>query len=387
MLINFDISEWNSQSIFKTKLKLNEVYKMIKNYNENRSLQSQAAKEKKLENDFEKVLKNLDHDSYLYLYCQSRKKEQPWVYHPKMDYPDKTTRIAAVTIESTTTLPDQERLNEQIELELKKFYLKSLYNILICRSEKIYVIMIVISTFFGSLFIICASIKIYTNIYKNDVQSPDTQSIQNDVIVEMNEENSTDRCSLIICLRTLFGKSKSNRSAYNRYETSMVRPNSLILVNRKIAQDQKANENKAPFIYEDLPAFYTTQNSQVSQNLNGSSTLQNSFDCRNNSLKNPDHLVRLQVPSISPVPPSTPIPLIFFPQDDKSQTESDSCPVHNPARKISKDSSNFSSANHQFKGSRKNETDKKRLRSKSRLSDNLHKDSLVEVSDYTETSF
>lgn len=380
MLLNFDITEWNAQTIFKTKLKLEDVYKMIRNYNE-----GDVAKEKQLEHDFERVLNNLDHDSYLYLYCQSSKKEQPWVYHPKMDFPVKTTQAAGVTTKiTTTTLPSRERLNEQLELEMKKFYLKSVYNIIICRSEKIYVTIIVIFTFIGSLFVIFASIKIYTSIYKCDIKSATESNVQNEVVVEINEEDAADRCGLIMCFRSLCPKSKSNRSAFNRYETSMIRPNSLILVNRKVSQDRKANEHNAPFIYEDLPAFYTAQNSQLSNNLNASFTLQNSFDCRNTSLKNPDHLVRLKVPSLSPVPPSTPVPLIFSPQDEKSQTEFDTCPVHNPSPKISKDLLSADAA-------APKKTDKKRLRTKPRFSENTNnntkKELLIEVDDYTETSF
>ena len=156
MLLNFDITEWDSKHLFKAKLNRDELVQMIRRFNDKTLNETRAAN---LEDDFHAILNNLDVDSYLYFYCQlSKKPMRMWVYHPKQEFPIPTPN-------QFTTLPaDQKRLlDEELKetLENKKFYLKNLYSFIICKSEKVYMAIIICFTFIGSLFMLCGCVQFY----------------------------------------------------------------------------------------------------------------------------------------------------------------------------------------------------------------------------------
>lgn len=162
MLLNFDIREWNVRTIFKAQINLNEVVKLVKNYNENKP-ESRPAR---LEHDFKEILNGMEHDSYLYLYCQIREPERKWVYHPRQEFPITTTQPNLITLESDRRIIEQQLFDR---LQKKKFYLKSIYSYLICQSEKVYFLLIILCTLIGSALTICGAIKVYINIYENKV--------------------------------------------------------------------------------------------------------------------------------------------------------------------------------------------------------------------------
>lgn len=171
MLYSFDINEWNAKSIFKPKININEIVSMIKNYNNEND---ETLQSKQLEIDFKTLLNNLDHDSYLYLYCQLKKPERKWMYHPKQEFPITTTApsLLQVTLKDTndfTLFANKDPItDDQLKsIELKRFYLKSIYSVLICRSEKVYFVLIVSCIFIGSIFVVCGTIRIYISTYNH----------------------------------------------------------------------------------------------------------------------------------------------------------------------------------------------------------------------------
>ena len=293
MLYTFDIREWNVRTIFKAQVNLNELVKMVKNYNEN----SPETRPAKLEAAFKEVLNSMEQESYLFLYCQMREPERLWVYHPRQEFPITTTLPNLITLD-VNHIVEQQLLDR---LQKKKYYLKSIYSYLICQSEKVYFLIVIISSLTGCVLIICGSIKIYANNcgenghkQKNHVE----EAAEN----EEKSEEQTEGCCLRVLLKTLYteirpSRNASGTSAFSRLEANLLRPNtnSFMLVKQCLptgsdtegpipsdVREMKARAAKkelmAPFIYEDLPAFYQNQPSTSNSVLNTSVSQQDNWD-------------------------------------------------------------------------------------------------------------
>jgi hypothetical protein len=302
MLLNFDISEWNNTNLFRAKLNLDDIKKMINNYNENVAI-SNETKLSNLENDFTNILNKLDVDAYLYFYCQLAKKPvRMWVYHPKQDFP-----IPSETSTTTTTLNDknielltvnkklEQQQQQQIDekFEFKKFYLKQFYHLVICKSEKIYMTIIIIFALCGCFIMFFGCFKIYINAYRletkktrnqcaiNDLDNVDHLNSKNEKITKRKHQNYKCCCSFgSLTIDQDKQQEASNNLATNRAENLALKENlkspslsqkSLNFLNLKFLKrsSEQSNlkenkellrlENNCPFIYDELPEFLTTK--------------------------------------------------------------------------------------------------------------------------------